>query len=144
MKVIPDTNVLVSGIFFGGVPGQIIDAWTRDRVSFVLTPASSLHGAASQSVAGVPEFRASAMNVFTGSASELGPTEGRAHLVRHDRSGIVKRLHHCSATCNASRRSGRTREHAAWPSRARSPASDCRRTSASAYLHAAVVANRIG
>ncbi len=39
MKVILDTNALVSGIFFGGVPGQIVDAWTRNRVSFVLTPA---------------------------------------------------------------------------------------------------------
>ncbi|MDX2206117.1 MAG: putative toxin-antitoxin system toxin component, PIN family [Gemmatimonadales bacterium] len=33
-----DTNVLVSGIFFGGVPGQIVDAWSDDRLAFVLTP----------------------------------------------------------------------------------------------------------
>ena len=38
MRVILDTNALVSGVFFGGVPGQIVDAWTRDRVSLVLTP----------------------------------------------------------------------------------------------------------
>ena len=33
-----DINVLVSGIFFGGVPGQIIDARAADRLSLVLTP----------------------------------------------------------------------------------------------------------
>ncbi len=38
MRVVLDTNVLVSGIFFGGVPGQIVDAWSDDRLSFVLTP----------------------------------------------------------------------------------------------------------
>jgi putative PIN family toxin of toxin-antitoxin system len=38
VRVILDTNALVSGIFFGGVPGRIIDAWTLDRVSLVLTP----------------------------------------------------------------------------------------------------------
>lgn len=38
MRVVLDTNVLVSGIFFGGVPGQIVDAWSEDRLSLVLTP----------------------------------------------------------------------------------------------------------
>lgn len=38
MKVILDTNVLVSGIFFAGVPGQIVDAWSDDVLSLVLTP----------------------------------------------------------------------------------------------------------
>ncbi len=38
MKVILDTNVLVSGIYFGGVPGQIVDAWSEDVLSLVLTP----------------------------------------------------------------------------------------------------------
>ena len=38
MRVVLDTNALVSGIFFGGVPGMIVDAWTNDRVSLVLTP----------------------------------------------------------------------------------------------------------
>jgi len=38
VKVILDTNALVSGIFFGGIPGQIIDAWALDLVSLVLTP----------------------------------------------------------------------------------------------------------
>ncbi len=27
MKAVLDTNVLISGIFFGGPPGQILDAW---------------------------------------------------------------------------------------------------------------------
>jgi len=38
VRVVLDTNALVSGIFFGGVPGKIVDAWTDDRVSLVLTP----------------------------------------------------------------------------------------------------------
>lgn len=38
MKIVLDTNVLVSGIFFGGLPGRIIDAWKERRVSVVLSP----------------------------------------------------------------------------------------------------------
>ena len=38
MRVVLDTNVLVSRIFFGGVPGRIIDAWSEDRLSLILTP----------------------------------------------------------------------------------------------------------
>lgn len=39
MRLILDTNVLVSGIFFGGVPGQILTAWADEQVSLVLSPA---------------------------------------------------------------------------------------------------------
>lgn len=38
MKVVVDTNVLMSGIFFGGVPGRVIDAWVEGRVEMVLSP----------------------------------------------------------------------------------------------------------
>ena len=38
VRVILDTNVLVSGIFFGGGPGRIVDAWTDHRLSLILTP----------------------------------------------------------------------------------------------------------
>lgn len=38
MKVVLDTNVLVSGIFFGGVPGRILDAWTERRFEIFITP----------------------------------------------------------------------------------------------------------
>ena len=27
MKVVLDTNVLISGIYFGGLPGKILEAW---------------------------------------------------------------------------------------------------------------------
>ena len=27
MKIVLDTNVLISGIYFGGLPGKILDAW---------------------------------------------------------------------------------------------------------------------
>ncbi len=39
MKVILDTNVVVSGVFFGGVPGRIMTAWSTGRISLVLSPA---------------------------------------------------------------------------------------------------------
>jgi len=38
MKAVLDTNVLVSGIFFGGVPGKILDAWTGERFELFVTP----------------------------------------------------------------------------------------------------------
>lgn len=38
MKVVLDTNVVLSGIFFGGVPGRILTAWSEGRVQLVLTP----------------------------------------------------------------------------------------------------------
>ena len=34
-----DTNVLLPGIFFGGVPGRILDAWQAGRLELVLSPA---------------------------------------------------------------------------------------------------------
>ncbi len=39
MKVVLDTNVFISGVFFGGVPGRILSAWAGGRVSLVLSPA---------------------------------------------------------------------------------------------------------
>ena len=39
MKVVVDTNVLVSAVFFGGVPGRILSAWSTGRISLVLSPA---------------------------------------------------------------------------------------------------------
>ena len=38
MRVVIDTNVLMSGIFFGGVPGRVIDAWAQGLVELVLSP----------------------------------------------------------------------------------------------------------
>ena len=37
MKIVADTNVIVSGILFGGVPGVIIDAWLDHRIEFLIT-----------------------------------------------------------------------------------------------------------
>ena len=37
MKVVLDTNVLVSGVFFGGQPGKILSAWRDDKVQIVLS-----------------------------------------------------------------------------------------------------------
>ena len=38
MKVVVNTNVLMSGIFFGGVPGRVLDAWAAGRLELVLSP----------------------------------------------------------------------------------------------------------
>ena len=37
MKIILDTNVFISGVFFGGPPYQILDAWRNGNVDIVLS-----------------------------------------------------------------------------------------------------------
>ena len=37
MKIVLDTNVLVSGIFFSGPPRRILDAWTEGVIQFVVS-----------------------------------------------------------------------------------------------------------
>ncbi len=37
MRVIIDTNVFLSGIFWSGNPGKILDAWSRKELTFVLS-----------------------------------------------------------------------------------------------------------
>lgn len=38
MRVILDTNVFVSGVFFSGPPFEILDAWRRGRLTLVVSP----------------------------------------------------------------------------------------------------------
>ena len=38
MKVVLDTNVLVSGLIFGGTPGRILTAWSDGRFTLVASP----------------------------------------------------------------------------------------------------------
>lgn len=38
MKLIVDTNVFISGIFFSGPPFMILDAWRRGKVTLVISP----------------------------------------------------------------------------------------------------------
>ena len=38
MKVVVDTNVLVSGLLFGGVPGEMLTAWTSGAFVLVVSP----------------------------------------------------------------------------------------------------------
>lgn len=38
MKVVVDTNVFISGIFFSGPPYEILDAWRRRKIELVLSP----------------------------------------------------------------------------------------------------------
>jgi putative PIN family toxin of toxin-antitoxin system len=37
VKIILDTNVFISGVFFGGSPYQILDAWREGNVDIVLS-----------------------------------------------------------------------------------------------------------
>lgn len=37
MKIVLDTNVFISGIFFGGPPSEILKTWRKSKVSIVLT-----------------------------------------------------------------------------------------------------------
>lgn len=37
MKAVLDTNVVVSGIFFGGVPGAVLEAWTDGAFELVVS-----------------------------------------------------------------------------------------------------------
>jgi uncharacterized protein len=38
MRIVVDTNVFISAVFFVGVPYQILDAWRRDLVQIVISP----------------------------------------------------------------------------------------------------------
>jgi uncharacterized protein len=37
MRIVLDTNVFLSGVFFGGVPGRILEAWRDRRLDLVLS-----------------------------------------------------------------------------------------------------------
>ncbi len=37
MKIVLDTNVFVSAVFFGGVPGKVLRAWRDGKVQIVLS-----------------------------------------------------------------------------------------------------------
>jgi len=37
VRVVLDTNVVLSGVFFGGVPGEILEAWSRGRFEVVVS-----------------------------------------------------------------------------------------------------------
>ena len=38
MRLVVDTNVIVSGVYFSGPPYDILDAWRRGRIEFVVSP----------------------------------------------------------------------------------------------------------
>ena len=38
MKVVLDTNVLISAMFFGGLPGSILEAWESGRIMLAISP----------------------------------------------------------------------------------------------------------
>jgi uncharacterized protein len=37
MKIVLDTNVFISGIFFGGPPSDILELWRKSKIRIVLT-----------------------------------------------------------------------------------------------------------
>ena len=38
MKVVVDTAVLISGVFFGGMPSRILEAWRAGKIDLVVSP----------------------------------------------------------------------------------------------------------
>ena len=38
MRVVIDTNVLMSAIFFGGTPGRILKVWRAGQIDVVMSP----------------------------------------------------------------------------------------------------------
>ena len=38
MKIVVDTNVLASALFFNGVPGKILENWKSKQLSLVASP----------------------------------------------------------------------------------------------------------
>ncbi|PKN61102.1 MAG: putative toxin-antitoxin system toxin component, PIN family [Deltaproteobacteria bacterium HGW-Deltaproteobacteria-15] len=38
MKVVIDTNVFISGVFFTGPPSKVLEAWRDQRVTVVISP----------------------------------------------------------------------------------------------------------
>ena len=38
MQIVLDTNVLVSGIFWGGMPHKILDLWADQKLEVFVTP----------------------------------------------------------------------------------------------------------
>lgn len=38
MRVVIDTNVLMSAVFFGGIPGRILRAWRSGHIDLVISP----------------------------------------------------------------------------------------------------------
>ena len=37
MKIIVDTNVFISGVFYSGPPYQILKAWREDKIQLVIS-----------------------------------------------------------------------------------------------------------
>jgi len=37
LRAVLDTNVVLSGVFFGGLPGRVLDAWRHGRFTLVLS-----------------------------------------------------------------------------------------------------------
>jgi putative PIN family toxin of toxin-antitoxin system len=38
MKVVVDTNVLIFGVFFGGAPARVLEAWRDQKIELVVSP----------------------------------------------------------------------------------------------------------
>ena len=57
MKVVVDTNVFISGVFFTGPPHQILNAWRRGSVQIVVAPEilTEYHDTGTELIAHFPE-----------------------------------------------------------------------------------------
>ena len=37
MRIVVDTNVLISGIYLSGTPNKILDSWANDKLDILIT-----------------------------------------------------------------------------------------------------------
>lgn len=67
LRAILDTNVLLSGIFFGGVPGRLLTAWQDERLALMLSPAilAEYHEAGAELAARHPALAAPLDSILT-------------------------------------------------------------------------------
>jgi putative PIN family toxin of toxin-antitoxin system len=67
LRAILDTNVLLSGIFFGGVPGRLLTGWQDDRLALVLSPAilAEYHEAGAELAVRYPALAAPLDSILT-------------------------------------------------------------------------------
>ena len=67
LRAILDTNVLLSGIFFGGVPGRLLTAWQDERLALVLSPTilAEYHEAGAELAARYPALAAPLDSILT-------------------------------------------------------------------------------
>ena len=78
MKVVLDTNVFVSGVFFRGPPYQVLKAWRDGKIQILVSPAilEEYHRVMLELSARFPEIDPRSLVAFSGSSfGNCAPSE---------------------------------------------------------------------